>query len=75
MAKSLADYKRRETVFITLPSKGTMYPPGSVVVSPSGELGIRPMSTADQITLSNPESLISGDATVKIIESCVIWVF
>lgn len=68
--RSLNDFKRRETVFIHLPSKGASYPPGSVNFSPSGELGVKPMTAADQITLSNPESLISGDATVKIFESC-----
>lgn len=71
-SKSLSDYKRREKVFITLPSKTMMpYPPGYISLSPSGELGIRPMATADQITLSNPEALISGDASIKIIQSCV----
>lgn len=69
--RSLTDFKRRETVFISLPSGGKPYPPGSIQLAPSGELGIKPMTTADQITLSNPESLISGDATAKIIESCV----
>ena len=69
--KSLLEYKRRETIFITLPSQAKSYSPGQVILAPSGELGIKPMTTADQITLSNPESLISGDATVKIIESCV----
>lgn len=68
--RSLTDFKRRETVFINLPSKGLPYPPGAINFSPSGELGIKPMTAADQITLSNPESLISGDATVKIFQSC-----
>lgn len=68
--RSLSDFKRRETVFITLPSKGLPYPPGTVNLSPTGELGVRPMTTADQITLSNPEALISGDAAIKIFESC-----
>lgn len=69
--KSLSDYKRRETIFITLPSNSSIYPPGTINLSPSGELGIKPMTSADQITLSNPESLISGDASIKIFESCV----
>lgn len=68
--KSLTDFKRRESVFITLPSKGASYPPGSIVFTPSNEVGIKPMTSADQITLSNPESLISGDASIKIFESC-----
>ncbi|MCK9532689.1 MAG: hypothetical protein M0R77_19555 [Gammaproteobacteria bacterium] len=68
--RSLNDFKRRETVFIHLPSKGLSYPPGTVNFSPSGEVGVKPMTTADQITLSNPEALISGDASVKIFESC-----
>lgn len=68
--RSLNDFKRRETVFITLPSKGLPYPPGSIHLSPNGEIGVKPMTTADQITLSNPEALISGDASVKIFESC-----
>lgn len=68
--KSLNDFKRRETIFITLPSKGSSYPPGSVSFTPSNEIGIKPMTSSDQITLSNPESLISGDASIKIFESC-----
>lgn len=68
--RSLNDFKRRETVFIHLPSRGQPYPPGTVKLSPSGEIGVKPMTTADQITLSNPEALISGDASVKIFESC-----
>lgn len=69
--RSLSDFKRRETIFINLPSGGHLYPPGSLVPAPSGEIGVKPMTAADQITLSNPEALISGDATVKIIQSCV----
>lgn len=69
--RSLSDFKRRETIFINLPSGGKPYPPGTIRFAPSGELGIKPMTSADQIILSNPEALISGEATVKIIESCV----
>ena len=67
----LQQFYRKETTFVQLPSKGHFYADGIVTLPENGELGIMPMTAADEIMLKNPDALLSGKAIVDVITSCV----
>jgi hypothetical protein len=60
---------RSKTVFVSLPSSGKYYPSG-IEVSLDGELGLMPMTTADEIKLKSPDALFNGEAMFDMIKSC-----
>ncbi len=68
---SLSAYFRKEELKISLPSKGTFYPPGTLELDSNGEVGVYPMTALDEMTLKTPDGLLSGEATYKVIKSCV----
>ena len=61
---------RSKTVFVSLPSGGKYYPNG-IEVSLDGELGLMPMTTADEIKLKSPDALFNGEAMFDMLKSCV----
>lgn len=67
----LAQFYRKETSYIHLPSRGHFYDDGVVEFLDNGELAVMPMTAADEITLKNPDALLSGKAIVDVITSCV----
>ena len=58
----LMSHMRQETVFVSLPSKGNFYKqkPG---LTDDGEIGVRAMTSADEIALKVPDALFNGEAT------------
>ena len=66
----LLSYTRRETVFVKLPSQGNFYNSEDLALTPSGEIGVRSMTAADEITLNSPEALLNNNAISTIIMSC-----
>jgi hypothetical protein len=68
---SLNAYFRKEELKIALPSKGQFYPPGTLNLDANGEVGVLPMTATDELTMKIPDALLSGESTVKVIESCV----
>tara|TARA_B100000965_G_scaffold182708_1_gene152499 strand:+ start:3167 stop:3970 length:804 start_codon:yes stop_codon:yes gene_type:complete len=60
---------RQETVFVRLPSKGNFYiePPE---LTDDGEIGVRSMTSADEIALRVPDALFNGEATYRVLQSC-----
>ena len=65
----LKQYFRQPKIYITLPSKGVFYSPDDI----SGlfeNIPIYGMTGMDEIILKTPDALMSGESTVKIVQSC-----
>jgi hypothetical protein len=65
----LTKYFRKPGIYIKLPTGGKFNPeiPQTVL----DEVGVRPMTAIDEITMKNPEALLNGEALISVIESCV----
>lgn len=65
----LQQYFRQPKIFISLPSHGIYNKPGSI----NGDVDRMPvfgMTGMDEILMKTPDALLSGDSTVKVINSC-----
>ena len=67
----LEQYYRRPEIYVTLPSNGQFYPEGTLESSATGELPVYGMTAKDDIFLKTPDALISGEAVVQVIKSCI----
>ena len=67
----LNQYFRKPELKIKLPSQGQYYPPGAVKLDQNGEVDVLPMTAADELTMKTPDALLTGESTVKVIQSCV----
>lgn len=67
----LLDFARKVEFSIKLPSNGNWYPEGMIDYTLSGEVEVYPMLPKDELMLMNPDSLLSGQANVNLIKSCV----
>lgn len=71
MNNPLSKHFRQPAIYLTLPSKGKFYPPGAIIVPPSGELPVYPMTAKDEITARTPDALFNGTSIVNIVNSCI----
>ena len=65
----LQQYFRQPKIFISLPSHGVYNIPGAI----QGDVENLPvfgMTGMDEILLKTPDSLLTGESTIKVIESC-----
>lgn len=69
MSNPLQKYFRQPKLFISLPSKGLFYAEGALIGDYSN-VPIFGMSGMDEIIMKTPDALFSGEATIKLIESC-----
>lgn len=60
---------RKKSLYVALPSKGKYYTDG-LELSIDGELGVMPMTTADEIKLKSPDALFNGEAMFDMLKSC-----
>jgi hypothetical protein len=67
----LNQYFRKPELKVKLPSQGQYYPPGAVKLDANGEVDVYPMTAADELTMKTPDALLTGESTVKVIQSCV----
>lgn len=67
----LKKYYRNVKLSVGLPSRGNYYAEGTVTFDDAGELPVYPMTAQDEITLQNPDALLSGSAIVDVVTSCV----
>lgn len=67
----LKQYYRNEKISVKLPSRGKYYSEKVLVLNEDEELGIFPMTAQDEITLQNPDALLTGQAVIDVIKSCV----
>ena len=65
----LQQYFRQPKVFITLPSHGVYNKPGTITGS-FENMPIFGMTGMDEILLKTPDALLTGESTVKVIQSC-----
>ena len=67
----LGKYYRQPQIYITLPSRGKYY--GADVFTPTetGEVPVLPMTAKDELSFKTPDSMMSGQSTVDVIQSCV----
>jgi hypothetical protein len=65
----LQKYKRQPKLYIDLPSKGVWY--NNQDVASAENLEVYSMSASDEILIKTPDALITGNATVKIIQNCI----
>ena len=69
----LQKYYRQPKVFISLPSKGLYYESG-VFQGDYNSVPVFAMSGMDEIIFKTPDALYSGEATSKVVESCVPFI-
>lgn len=67
----LTDYFRVPEFFVRLPSQGIFNKPGDIEWTVDGQIGIYPMTAADDLILRTPDALLNGSALEQLITSCV----
>ena len=65
----LQQYFRQPKIYISLPSKGVYNPPGTLQGDITN-LAVHGMTGMDEIIIKTPDALFSGEASVKVVESC-----
>jgi len=60
---------RHQSYYLTLPSGGKYYKTAPQL-SADGELGLMPMTAADEIKLKSPDALFNGDGLYHLFKSC-----
>lgn len=71
MVNPLLNYARRAELSISLPSHGNWYEEDMIDYTPNGEVEVFPMLPKDELIMLNPDSLLSGQANIDLIKSCV----
>ena len=66
----LNKYFRQPAVYVSLPTEGN-YPPTVLEKTPTGEIGVMPMTARDEIKFKTPDALMNGQGVVDVIQSCV----
>jgi hypothetical protein len=69
----LQKYYRQPKIYISLPSKGIYYTPGSLQGDPNN-VPIFGMTGMDEIIMKTPDALFNGEATVKVVQSCCPYI-
>ena len=67
----LAGWYRQPKIYVKLPSQGKFYPNGSLDISTNEEYAVYAMTAKDELMFKTPDALISGQATVEVIKSCI----
>lgn len=65
----LQKYFRQPKIYVQLPSKGLYYQPGALQGDYTN-VPVFAMNGMDEILYKTPDALFSGEATIKVIESC-----
>jgi hypothetical protein len=65
----LQEYFRQPKIFVSLPSQGAYSKPGTFD-GPTENLPVYGMTGMDEIIMKTPDALLSGESTVRVIESC-----
>lgn len=71
MSNDLQKYYRRIHSYVSLPSGDSYYNDKVISLSDSGEVGIKSMTSDDEISLKNPDMLLNGEAVKGVLLSCV----
>lgn len=69
----LQQFFRQPKIFISLPSHGVYYKPG-VIQGDVENIPVFGMTGMDEILVKTPDALLSGESTVRVIESCCSFI-
>jgi hypothetical protein len=67
----LKRYYRQPQISIQLPSRQKYYPETVVQKTTTGEHPVLPMTAMDELSFRTPDSMMSGQASVDVIRSCI----
>lgn len=67
----LQKYFRQPKIYLTLPSNGKYWGANDLELTETGELPVFAMTARDELSFKTPDSLLNGQSTVDVIESCV----
>jgi hypothetical protein len=67
----LTAFMRQPKIYITLPSQGQYWTPGSLEISATGEYPVYSMTAQDELLLKIPDALMNGQAVVDVIQNCM----
>jgi hypothetical protein len=70
-ANPLTAFMRQPKIYITLPSGGKHWTPGSLEISSTGEYPVYSMTAQDELLLKVPDALMNGQAVVDVIQNCM----
>lgn len=70
MPNPLQKYYRQPKIYLSLPSQGRYYPPGTINGDPTNA-PVFGMTAMDEIMMKTPDALFSGEAVVSTIKSCI----
>jgi hypothetical protein len=66
----LKKYFRQPKIYVDLPSKGAFNRPGTILGDPV-QIPVYGMTGMDEIISKTPDALLSGESTMRIIQSCM----
>jgi hypothetical protein len=67
----LQKYFRQPKIYFTLPSKGKYWSEKDIEFTENGEYPVFAMTAKDELSFKTPDSLINGQSTVDVIQSCI----
>jgi hypothetical protein len=67
----LQKYYRQPAIYINLPTKGRYYSADVYAPTATGEIPVLPMTARDELSFRTPDAMMSGQATVDVIRSCM----
>jgi len=70
-ANPLSGYMRQPKIYITLPSGGNFWTPGSLEMTETGEFPVYSMTARDELLFKTPDALLNGQSVVDVIQSCM----
>lgn len=71
MPSFLEQFKRQPKIFVNLPSQGVFYNNDIIENSKITDIPVYGMNTMDELVLKTPDALFSGEATARILKSCI----
>ena len=67
----LTMFMRQPKVYISLPSRGEYWAPGSIDMPEDGKLPVYSMTAKDELLLNVPDALMNGQAVADVIQNCI----
>jgi len=67
----LQKYFRQPKIYVSLPSNGKYWNEKDIEFTENGEYPVFAMTAKDELSFKTPDSLINGQSTVDVIQSCI----
>lgn len=67
----LSSYMRQPKIYISFPSRGKWWEPGSLDFTENGEYPVYSMTAKDELMFKTPDALLNGQSMVDVIQSCM----